>query len=231
MDGKFLGMSFGTAIGTVLVSVVVAEMVGYGLHRLLHSGRFPRLSRAHMIHHMELYGPIQAMRGAKYKDATEGRSALGNIGLEWVVPSAAILVLIWGALYMLGAGLPYRVLAISILTGWPLLMFSYVHDRMHLENIWLERLPVARIWYRKARRLHDIHHRSLNDEGKMDRNFGIGLFWYDRLFGTLSKRHCPFNWKGYRAALKKNSQQRMESRESSFPSEFRWDAEEENGEV
>jgi sterol desaturase/sphingolipid hydroxylase (fatty acid hydroxylase superfamily) len=228
MDGTLLGMSFGTAIGTLLVSVVVAEVVGYGLHRLLHSGRFPRLSRAHMIHHLEQYGPKQAMRGAKYRDATEGRPALGNIGLEWAAPSAAILVLIWGALYMLGAGLPYRVLAISILTGWPLLMFSYVHDRMHLENIWLERVPAVRIWYRNARRLHDIHHRSLNDEGKMDRNFGIGLFWYDRIFGTLSKRHCLFNWKGYRAALKKNSQQGMES---SFPSEFRWDAEEENGEV
>jgi hypothetical protein len=85
MDGTFLGMSFGTAIGTVLVSVVVAEMAGYGLHRSLHSGRCPRLSRAHMIHHLELYGPKQAMRGAKYRDATEGRSALGNIGLEWVV--------------------------------------------------------------------------------------------------------------------------------------------------
>lgn len=231
MDGTFMGMSFRTAIGTVLVSVVVAEMVGYGLHRLLHSGRLPRLSRAHMIHHLELYGPKQAMRGPTYRNTTEGQPALGNIGLEWVVPSAAILVLIWGALYMLGAGLPYRVLAISILTGWPSLMFSYVHDRMHLENIWLERVPAVRIWYRKARRLHDIHHCSLNDEGKMNRNFGIGLFWYDRIFGTLSKRHCPFNWKGYRAALKKNSQQRIESRESSFPSEFRWDAEEENGEV
>jgi len=34
----------------------------------------------------------------------------------------------------------------------------------------------------------------------MDKNFGIGFFLFDRLFGTLSSEHSPFNHRGYAAA-------------------------------
>jgi hypothetical protein len=57
-----------------------------------------------------------------------------------------------------------------------------------------------RYWFAKARRLHDIHHRSLDHSGKMDTNFGIGFYFYDRLFGTIMKHHRPFNWSGFEAA-------------------------------
>jgi sterol desaturase/sphingolipid hydroxylase (fatty acid hydroxylase superfamily) len=66
-------------------------------------------------------------------------------------------------------------------------MFSYLHDRVHLRNFWMTRVPLLKAWFVQARRLHDIHHRSLNDHGRMDRNFGIGLFLFDRLFRTISK--------------------------------------------
>jgi sterol desaturase/sphingolipid hydroxylase (fatty acid hydroxylase superfamily) len=56
---------------------------------------------------------------------------------------------------------------------------------------------LLKTWFVKARRLHDIHHRSLNDQGRMDRNFGIGFFFFDRLFRTISKRHRSFNRTGY----------------------------------
>jgi len=55
----------------------------------------------------------------------------------------------------------------------------------------MERTPVLRWWFRKARRLHDIHHRSLDFNGRMDKNFGIGFFLFDRIFRTLAQRHCP----------------------------------------
>jgi len=48
--------------------------------------------------------------------------------------------------------------------------------------------------------LHEIHHRVLNDEGLMDRNFGIGFFFFDRLFGTLASAELPFNRHGYETA-------------------------------
>jgi hypothetical protein len=31
----------------------------------------------------------------------------------------------------------------------------------------------------------------------MDRNYGIGFFLFDRMFGTMAKHHCPLNWLGY----------------------------------
>jgi sterol desaturase/sphingolipid hydroxylase (fatty acid hydroxylase superfamily) len=82
-------------------------------------------------------------------------------------------------------------------------MFSYLHDRLHVKNFWMERNPVLKPWFRGARRLHDIHHRVLNDRGLMDKNFGIGFFLFDRLFGTFSPEQPPFNHRGYEVAKKK----------------------------
>src|SRR5260370_39605244 len=79
-------------------------------------------------------------------------------------------------------------------------MFSYLHDRMHTENFWMTRVPFLRSWFLKARRLHDIHHRSVDSEGFMDTNFGIGFYFFDRFFRTMAKRHRPLNWRGYQAA-------------------------------
>jgi sterol desaturase/sphingolipid hydroxylase (fatty acid hydroxylase superfamily) len=75
-------------------------------------------------------------------------------------------------------------------------MFSYLHDRMHLKDFWMARTPIIRIWFCNARRLHDIHHRAL-----MDRNFGVGFFWFDHLFGTIGRRHRPFNRAGLQSAI------------------------------
>jgi len=115
-------------LATIAGAIVVAELAGYGLHRLLHSGRFPLLSRGHLIHHLEQYGPNQPMRSEKYCDATEWRASLGNIGMEWVVPSAAILGACWLLLWGIGVAWPYQCLAMVVLLGWPVLMFSYLHE-------------------------------------------------------------------------------------------------------
>ena len=196
------GLSIRGVLATLVLSVVVAELFGYALHRLMHSGRVQFISRAHMIHHLQLYGPDQAMRAAAYKDATDGRAALGNIGVEWLAPSGTILAICWLVLWRTGVAWPYQVLALATLIGWPLFMFSYLHDRMHLEKFWMARTPLVKIWFRRARRLHDLHHRSLSDEGRMNCNFGIGFFFFDALFGTLAKRHRPMNWHGYRVAMR-----------------------------
>jgi len=198
-------LSIRGVLATLVVSVVLAELFGYALHRLMHSGRIQSISRAHMIHHLQLYGPDQAMRAAVYKDATDGRPALGNIGVEWLAPSAAILAICWLVLWRSGVAWPYQVLALATLIGWPLFMFSYLHDRMHLQRFWMARAPVVKIWFRRARRFHDVHHRSLSDEGRMNCNFGIGFFFFDAVLGTLAKRHRPMNWRGYRVAMRRHS--------------------------
>ena len=185
---------------TLLTSCLLAEFFGYWLHRLLHSDRIPLLSRGHLIHHFLIYGPGQPMRLEKYHDATDHRFSLGNIGLEWLVPSAMILALLWIAMRLVHLSAVYQMIALGTLLVWPIFMFSYLHDRMHLANFWMERTPLLRFWFRAARRMHDIHHHAVDDNGRMEANFGIGFFLFDRIFRTLGSRHRPFNRAGYQAA-------------------------------
>lgn len=196
-------VTFVGVVATLVDSMVVAEFAGYWLHRLLHSDKFPRLSRGHLIHHFLIYGPRQPMRAEEYQDATDNRISVGNVGAEWLVPSAFILLSCWGAMALFGVPHVYQVIALCTLLGWPILMFSYLHDRMHIENFWMTRVPILKNWFLKARRLHDIHHRSVNGEGYMDTNFGIGFYFFDRFFRTMAKRHRQFNWAGYQAATKR----------------------------
>jgi sterol desaturase/sphingolipid hydroxylase (fatty acid hydroxylase superfamily) len=186
---------------TVLFSILIAELAGYWLHRLLHSDKVRFLSRGHLIHHFLIYGPRQPMRSkAGYRDASDNRFSVGNIGLEWLAPSAIVLSICWAVMIWFHVPRAYQILAVFGLLAWPIFMFSYLHDRMHEENFWMTRIPLLKIWFLKARRLHDIHHRSMDAKGEMDTNFGIGFYFFDRFFGTISKRHRPFNWSGYEIA-------------------------------
>jgi hypothetical protein len=64
----------------VAASIVVAELLGYWQHRLMHSGWIPALSTSHMKHHMVFYGPLQKQRPREhYLDATTGKVAIGNM--------------------------------------------------------------------------------------------------------------------------------------------------------
>lgn len=195
-----------TATGALLTlgaSCFVAEFAGYWLHRLLHSDKFPALSQGHLIHHFLIYGPSQAMRHDEYQHATHGRISVGNVGLEWLAPSALIFFACWGIMLAVGVSPVYQALSLATLIAWPVFMFSYLHDRMHLKDFWMARTPVIKHWFCQARRLHEIHHRALNDHGRMEANFGIGFFWFDRLFGTLGRQHQPFNWVGLQAAIQR----------------------------
>ena len=201
MSYERLHVTFVGVLATLVDSVVVAEFAGYWLHRLLDSVRLPSLSRGHLIHHFLAYGPRQPMRAEEYHDATDHRFSVGNVGLEWLLPSAMILLFCWGVMALLHAPHPYQMLAISTLFGWPILMFSYLHDRMHVENSRMTRVPGFRTWFLKAGRLHDIHHKSLDSSGFKDANFGIGLYLFDRLFRTMANRNLPLHWCGYKAAV------------------------------
>src|SRR5260370_24828766 len=141
------------------------------------------------------------MRAGEYHDATDNRFSVGNVGIEWLVPSAIILLFCWAAMALLGVPPVYQVLALCTLLGWPILMFSYLHDRMHTENFWMTRIPLFKSWFLRARRLHDIHHRSVNSKGFMDTNFGIGFYFFYRFFRTMVKLHRPFNCESYQAPV------------------------------
>ena len=185
------------------ISCLVAEFFGYWLHRLLHSDKIPLLSRGHLIHHFLIYGPGQPMRRDHYHDATADRFSAGNIGLEWLIPSAAILAILWAIMFFLRVPVLFQCITLATLIVWPIITFSYLHDRMHLSDFWMARNPFFRRWFLAARRLHDIHHHALNDDGRMVSNFGIGLFLFDRLFRTISIRHRHFNRRGFAAARRR----------------------------
>jgi len=185
------------------ISCLLAEFFGYWLHRLLHSDKIPLLSRGHLIHHFLIYGPGQPMRRDHYHDATADRFSAGNIGLEWLIPSAAILAILWTIMFFLRVPLLFQCITLATLIVWPIITFSYLHDRMHLSDFWMARNPFFRRWFLAARRLHDIHHHALNDDGRMVSNFGIGLFLFDRLFRTMSTRHRQFNRRGFAVARRR----------------------------
>jgi hypothetical protein len=193
-----------SALAWFTASIATSELLGYLLHRLLHSGKIGFLSRGHMRHHLVLYGPLQAQRpGADYKDATTGDVALGNVGLEWLIPGALLLGVSVAALHLLQVTPVHQVVFVAGCLAWSFFMFSYLHDRMHIAGFWMERNSLLKRWFVSARTAHDIHHWALNDEGFMDKNFGIAFFFYDRLFGTLTNDWPAFNRRGYNSALRR----------------------------
>ena len=196
-------LSAAGVLESVICSCLVAELAGYWLHRLLHSDKLPFLSRSHMVHHLLLYGPMQPMRAERYKDATRGRFSLGNVGLEWLAPSALVLAFCWGIMFLFHVRPVYQVIVLGNLVAWPFFTFSFLHDAMHLRDFWMARMPLINHWFRRARRLHDIHHHSVDGTGHMDANFGIGFFLFDRIFRTLATRHRPLNRKGLAIALQR----------------------------
>jgi sterol desaturase/sphingolipid hydroxylase (fatty acid hydroxylase superfamily) len=196
-------LSAAGVLESVICSCLVAELAGYWLHRLLHSDKLPFLSRRHMVHHLLLYGPLQPMRAENYKDATNGRFSLGNVGFEWLAPSAVLLIFCWSVMSLFHVPLAYQVIVIANLVAWPFFTFSFLHDAMHLRDFWMARTPLINGWFRRARRLHDIHHHSVDNAGHMDANFGIGFFLFDRVFRTLATRHRPLNRRGLALALQR----------------------------
>jgi sterol desaturase/sphingolipid hydroxylase (fatty acid hydroxylase superfamily) len=184
-------------------SCISAELLGYWLHRLLHSGIVGFLSRNHMRHHMVLYGPLKPQRSSEYQDATDARTSLGNIGAEWLLPAVLLITFAAAAFHLLRVPVLFQSIYFATTLLWSFLMFSWLHDVMHIEGFWLEKNRWLKGWFISARQRHDAHHFLMNDEGLMDKNFGIGFFFFDRMFGTLSHSETAFNSQGYEAAEKR----------------------------
>src|SRR5438093_1178695 len=118
---------------------------------------------------MFLYGPLQKQRPSEhYMDATTDRFSIGNIGVEWLAPTAVLLVLAETIFWAFRVRLVHQAVFFATVLAWSFVMFSYLHDRMHVKNFWMERNPILKGWFRRGRQLHDIHHRMLNDGGLMD---------------------------------------------------------------
>jgi sterol desaturase/sphingolipid hydroxylase (fatty acid hydroxylase superfamily) len=156
-----------------------------------------------MIHHLKLYGPKMPKRSERYKIAVKNRAEVLGIGMEWMAPVSITLVII----FLVGWLLSIRILYIGIFTVsallWGYILFNYMHDALHIEGFWMLKNRYLKDRFLKIRGRHDIHHVHLSDDGRMNKNFGICFFLFDRIFKTFYPVQGPFNEKGFQASLQR----------------------------
>ena len=184
----------------LLLGVLYSEFVGYFVHKLLHSEKIPSLSREHMIHHLKQYGPKMSMRSDEYYISAGNRFNVGNVGLEWLAPLGIVVAASIGLMTLLGVGWLFQAAMLGSAIAWGVFIFNFLHSGLHLSNYWLLKNKYLSRWFKNARRLHDIHHTRISDEGKMSVNFGIVFFFFDRVFRTKAESTGRFNEAGYEKA-------------------------------
>jgi len=183
-------------------SILLAELYGYWLHVLLHSYKIPALSRAHMAHHILSYGPGERQRSVAYiQEVEEGTTLIAGLGLEWLIPALFLLGFTVGLEWLLG--LPWAYIAVSITTilAYTAFLFWWLHDRMHVKGTWLTKNRLVRRSFMRARKLHDIHHHHVTDDGLMNVNYGIATPLFDHVFGSYLGKLKGLNRAGIYAAL------------------------------
>jgi len=165
----------GAFILTILISYIITSLFGYVIHWSLHQSWAGQFNTAHMTHHLKLYPPedftSDTYRHAG-KDSTPKFFALAAIPL-------IITPIILGALGILSWYLVVTVLVMEGLMGF---LHDYIHDAFHIYNHWMSRVPVLKVIFHKWVELHYLHHVN------MEKNYGIFVFHWDRLFGSFWKR-------------------------------------------
>ena len=187
---------------TLLISFLFAEFIGYFLHKLLHSEKVPWLSKSHMQHHLKDFGPMMKQRADSYKSGARDRINLVGLGLEWLIPTIGLIGVVSTLCLIMGMRF-YTIPFILGMLGYSVVMHNLMHNAMHEKNHLLTKIPIVKTWFKKARKYHDIHHVRINDQGRMDTNYGISFFFMDRVFNTFKQTAGKFNEPGYKKALKR----------------------------
>lgn len=152
-----------------ILSLIVATFVGHFVHVLIHRPWTGPFYRGHMEHHLEHYPPGNLV-SAKYK-----MPKWHNSGPVLFVPAFLIIILVTSGLTWLFS-LPVVPIAIFCATLLAFgIMNDIVHDSFHVERSIIHNLP----GFAKMRELHFIHHHN------MRKNFGIIVYFWDRVFKTL----------------------------------------------
>jgi sterol desaturase/sphingolipid hydroxylase (fatty acid hydroxylase superfamily) len=158
-----------------------------------------------MERHLLLYDPLAEQRPEEgYLGATGDRPAIGNVGLEWMILGALLLLYCALVLNVFHIRFIFQITFVALVLAWSFVIFSYVHDGMHIKNFWTGNTPLLRSCFLKAHLRHDVH-QQLNEAALMDKNFGIGLSIFDHIFRTHQPSAKPFNHRAHRAALHRYS--------------------------
>lgn len=149
----------------IILGPVVVEITGYFWHRFVeHAGIFGESIRfKHWMHHEHDYPTTSLRPSSKYSSARS---------FGWYLLTVFLVV----ATYLL---LPLRYSLPMILSGliYAKFVISAFHSSFHKKDFWMNRYK----WYKKLVYLHDIHHYK-------PVNYGINLFFLDKLFGTYSEK-------------------------------------------
>jgi sterol desaturase/sphingolipid hydroxylase (fatty acid hydroxylase superfamily) len=147
---------------------LITTLFGYVVHRSLHQSWTGKLNRAHMTHHLKLYPPSD-FYSEKYRDP--GGDNTVKIFAFAAVPIVAFPIIL-GVLGILPLGLTIISVVEMLFIGW---LHDYLHDSFHILEHPLLRFRLFRHWID----LHYLHH------VKMQTNFGIFSFIWDRVFRTF----------------------------------------------
>ncbi len=188
---------------SIFLGFVFAEIVGYAVHVLMHSNKIKKMSEAHMIHHLKLYGPKMPMLSGDYKKSAVKRAHLNGVGLEWLLPMMILTAIILLVLSFAGVPLPYVYGFILAAIAWGVILFAYMHNALHVSDFWMKKNSFLHDWYMSRRVIHFLHHTELSDDGRMNKNYGICFYWLDHIFRTFQKKPRKFNDKGFNAAQKR----------------------------
>lgn len=154
---------FGTLIIVVIVSVIVAELIGYGIHRFAHWNGAGQIFRNHLRHHVESYPP-RRYQSDRYE---------GDFSTSFT-PVFSVIGAILGATSWVAAGWHVALTTIVVMLIFGAIT-SYLHDSFHIRDHFLGRFS----WHRDLTRVHRAHHEN------MKKNFGIHSHIVDRIAGTF----------------------------------------------
>jgi sterol desaturase/sphingolipid hydroxylase (fatty acid hydroxylase superfamily) len=153
MEFMSLLTKLSVGIACFCVAFILASLVEYWLHRLMHVS--PRIGERHRDHHRR----------------NEGQGVLWEFR-DYVRGSLLVMCLMF--FYSWEAGIGW------FLGGLFYAAFSaYAHQLQH-EN------PTKCFWMKMP--VHYVHHKY----GMWHHNFGLGVDWWDRVFGTYK----PVEWLG-----------------------------------
>jgi len=158
----------------ILLSLLVFLFVsffGYWVHRGLHKKFSGPFGKSHKTHHEIMY-PVTDFKSDKYRSAGKDSSLIFFAVISIPIVALPFLLSFLGILSLVKALL---IVGQMIFWGW---LHNYIHDAFHINNHWLSRVPVVKIWFNRLIDLHFGHHCDVQ------KNFGIFFFGWDRLFGT-----------------------------------------------
>ena len=159
---------------TALVAFFISSLFGYVVHRSLHQKWTGRLNRKHMTHHLTLYPPTDYLSD-EYRQS--GQDNTVRIFAVAALPLVATPIVL-GVTGLLSLPLVITALVVMGIMGF---LHDYIHDRFHIRNHFLTRVPGVRVIFQYWNRLHYLHHID------MQKNFGIFLFHWDHVFRTFWK--------------------------------------------